>query len=35
MRQGKTKPRKYCEECAKEAERENTKERVRRFREKM
>ena len=34
MRQGKTKPRKYCEECAKEAERENTRERVRRFREK-
>lgn len=34
MRQGKTKPRKYCEECAKEVERENTKERVRRFREK-
>lgn len=34
MRQGKTKPRKYCEECAKDAERENTKERVRRFRDK-
>ena len=34
MRQGKTKPRKYCEECAKEVEREKTKERVRRFREK-
>ena len=34
MKQGKTKPRKYCEECAKEAERENTRERVRRFREK-
>jgi hypothetical protein len=34
MRQGKTKPRKYCEECAKIAERENTRERVRRFREK-
>lgn len=34
MRQGKTKPRKYCEECAKEVERENTRERVRRFREK-
>ena len=34
MRQGKTKPRKYCEECAKIVERENTKERVRRFREK-
>jgi hypothetical protein len=35
MKQGKTKPRKYCEECAKIVERENTKERVRRFREKM
>ena len=34
MRQGKTKPRKYCEECAKITERENTRERVRRFREK-
>ncbi len=34
MRQGKTKPRKYCEECAIEVERENTRERVRRFREK-
>jgi rRNA maturation endonuclease Nob1 len=34
MRQGKTKPRKYCEECAKDVERENTRERVRRFREK-
>ena len=34
MRQSKTKPRKYCEECAKEAERENTRERVRRYREK-
>ena len=35
MRQGKTKPRKYCEECAKEVEKENSKERVRRFRERM
>ena len=35
MRQGKTKPRKYCEECAKVVERENSKERVKRFREKM
>ena len=35
MRQGKTKPRKYCEECAKKVEKENNKERVRRFREKM
>ena len=34
MRKGNTKPRKYCEECAKDAERENTRERVRRFREK-
>ena len=34
MRQSKTKPRKYCEECAREVEKENTKERVRRFREK-
>ena len=34
MRQSKTKPRKYCEECAKEVERENTRERVRRYREK-
>lgn len=34
MKQGKTKPKKYCEECAKEAERENTRERVRRYREK-
>lgn len=34
MRQSKTRPRKYCEDCAKEAERENTRERVRRFRER-
>lgn len=34
MRQGKTKPKKYCENCAKEAERENTRERVKRYREK-
>ena len=34
MRQSKTKPRKYCEECAKDVERENTRERVRRYREK-
>ena len=34
IKQGKTKPRKYCEECAKEAEKENTRERVRRYREK-
>lgn len=34
IRQSKTKPRKYCEECAKDTERENSKERVRRYREK-
>jgi hypothetical protein len=34
MRQSKTKPRKYCEECAKDVEKENSKERVRRYREK-
>ena len=34
MRQSKTKPRKYCEECAERVEKENSKERVRRFREK-
>ena len=34
MRQSKTKPRKYCEECAKEVEKANSKERVRRYREK-
>lgn len=34
MRQSKTKPRKYCEECAKAVESENSKERVRRFRKK-
>lgn len=34
IKQSKTKPRKYCEECAKEVEKENSKERVRRFREK-
>lgn len=34
MRQSKTRPRKYCEECAKEVERENTRERVRRYRER-
>lgn len=34
IKQSKTKPRKYCEECAREAERENTKERVRRYRAK-
>ena len=34
MRQSKTKPKKYCEECAKVIEKENSKERVRRFREK-
>lgn len=34
IKQSKTKPRKYCEECAKDVERENNKERVRRYREK-
>ena len=34
IKQSKTKPRKYCEECAREVERENTRERVRRYREK-
>ena len=34
MKQSKTKPKKYCEECGKEVERENSKERVRRYREK-
>jgi hypothetical protein len=34
MKQSKTKPKKYCEECAKEVEREQTRERVRRYRER-
>jgi hypothetical protein len=34
MRQSKTKPRKYCEECAKLVEKENSKERVKKFRDK-
>lgn len=34
IKQSKTKPRKYCEECAQEAEKENTRERVKRYREK-
>lgn len=34
IKQSRTKPKKYCEECAKDVERENTKERVRRHREK-
>lgn len=34
IKQSKTKPRKYCEKCAKEVEKENSKERVRRYREK-
>ena len=34
IKQSKTKPRKYCEECAKEVEKEHTRERVRRYREK-
>lgn len=32
MQQGKTKPRKYCRECAAEIEKQNSKERVRQFR---
>ena len=34
IKQSKTKPRKYCEVCAEEAEKEHSKERVRRYREK-
>lgn len=34
VKQSKTRPRKYCEECAEEVEKENSKERVRRYREK-
>lgn len=34
IKQSKTKPKKYCEECAKEVEKENVRERVRRHREK-
>lgn len=34
MKQSKTKPKKYCETCGKEVERENTRERVRRYRER-
>lgn len=34
IKQSKTKPKKYCEECAKEIEKEKTKDRVRRFRER-
>lgn len=34
IKQSKTKPRKYCEECATDVERNNTRERVRRYRER-
>ena len=34
IKQSKTKPRKYCEECAEVVEKEHSKERVRRYREK-
>lgn len=34
IKQSKTKPRKYCEECAEEVEKEHSKERVRRYRKK-
>ena len=35
IKRSKTRPRKYCEECAKDIERDLCRERVRRFREKM
>ena len=34
IKQSKTKPRKYCEECAEDVEKEHSKERVRRYRER-
>lgn len=34
MKHSKTKPRTYCEECGKDVERENNRERVRRYRER-
>ena len=34
IKQSKTKPRKYCEECAKEVEKEHIRDRVRRYRER-
>ena len=34
IKQGKTRPRKYCKDCAEIVEKENNKERVRRYREK-
>lgn len=34
IKQSKTKPKKYCEECAKEVEKDNVRERVRRYRER-
>jgi hypothetical protein len=34
IKQSKTRPRKYCELCAEEAEKEHSRERVRRYREK-
>ena len=34
IKQSKTRPRKYCEKCAKVVEKENARERVRRYREK-
>lgn len=34
MQQSKTRPRQYCKDCGKLVEKENSKERVRRFREK-
>ena len=35
VQQSKTRPRKYCKECAEEIEKESNKERVRRFRENV
>lgn len=34
MRQSRTRPRKYCEECAREVEKKNSRARVQKFREK-
>ena len=34
IKHSKTKPRKYCEECGKDVERENNRDRVRRYRER-
>ena len=34
IKQSKTKPKKYCEDCARDTERDNNRERVRRYRER-